>query len=268
MDAPSSAVPDFFDPLLDYLSSILPPTVYAILTTLISYTLSLAMSSFSLVKGIVSSPPSSWDAQTILPPLITFLAAYLALVSLYRTTSWMIRTGIWVVKWGFILSVLAASAGWMLGSAQANGGNDIGGLVTGGVLPAVGGMLLDMLNGQNTAGGPRPGSRSSRAKTQREKAPRPKAWETWDKHREWEYSENAQAEADGRSAEGNVLGDIMGAIGRTVVEGGWWETAKGVVGDLNRGLQGETREHDYGAQEKQPERKDKSKVKAKSQTSR
>jgi len=76
--------------------------------------------------------------------LITLLAAYLALVSIYRTTSWMVRTTVWMMKWGAILSALAAGAGWMMGNQYA-GGNNVGRGQGGGIMPNINGMFTRLL---------------------------------------------------------------------------------------------------------------------------
>lgn len=259
MDAPDVDVPQFLNPLLNYLSSTLPPTLYNIAVELLLKSISLFFSLSSLVKTLASSSPSSWDAQAILPPLITLLATYLALVSFYRTTSWMIRTGIWFMKWGAILSALAAGAGWMMGNAHANGENGIGGLFTGGgVVPTVGGMILDMINGQgqNAAGGAR-SSRSSR--TQKQKAPRPKAWESWDRHREWQYSENAQNEDDNA---GNGMQKILGDVFGAVREAGWWEAAKGAVDGFSQAMGDNVKEDVSDGKQPQQGAKTQTKMKA------
>ncbi|EPT04961.1 hypothetical protein FOMPIDRAFT_1139845 [Fomitopsis schrenkii] len=222
MDAPDN-IPGFLYPLLDHLASALPPTIYDTVVSLLSYSISFTTSLFHLLKALVTSNFSTWDAQAILPPLITVLGAYLALVSFYRTTGWMIRTTFAFVKWGTLISLLAAGAGYFMGSA--NGGNGVGGQGQGsGIVPTIGGMILDMLNGQsqNAAGG---------ARTQKRQAPRPKAWESWDKHEQWQYDENTrngQSEG-GDSATQQIMGQIFGAVGRAVRDGGWWEATKNAV---------------------------------------
>src|SRR6267154_831419 len=100
MDLADITLPAFLDPLLDFFAEQLPPPLYSFLISLLSHSLALFTALVSLISSLVSSKPWEWDAQTIIPPLITFLAAYLALVSLYRTTSWMVRTSFWFIKWG------------------------------------------------------------------------------------------------------------------------------------------------------------------------
>lgn len=266
MDAPDN-IPGFLDPILDNLASALPPTIYDTVVSLLSYSISFSTSLLHLIKELVTSNPSTWDAQVILPPLITVLGAYLALVSFYRTTGWMIRTAFTFVKWGTILSLLAAGAGYFMGNANANGGNGVGGQGQGsGIVPTIGGLILDMLNGQNqnAAGGARTRRPSSRSRTQKQqKAPRPKAWDSWDKHEQWQYDENAQngQNEGGDSGTQQIMGQIFGAMGRAVREGGWWEAAKDAV---DNALQEDAGEADTKTgRRKQPSRQAKTKAQSK-----
>ncbi|KAH7926691.1 hypothetical protein BV22DRAFT_986085, partial [Leucogyrophana mollusca] len=175
MDPSDIPLPAFLDPLLDYLADQLPPPLYNFLLTFLSHVLALLTALVSLVASLISSKPWEWDAQTVLPPLITFLAAYLALVSLYRTTSWMFRTCLWFIKWGTIFGALTAGAGWYMGNQ--GGGR--------GIVTSLGGILLDMLNGQgqNAPGGTR-APPQTRTKTETQKK-RPKTWESFEKHQQW-----------------------------------------------------------------------------------
>lgn len=118
-------LPAFLDPVLDFLADHLPPPLYEFLLSLLSHTLALFSALISLIINLVRARPWEWDAQIILPPLITVLASYLALVSFYRTTSWMVRTGVWFVKWGTIIGALAAGAGYFMGT-QGEGGQGVG----------------------------------------------------------------------------------------------------------------------------------------------
>ncbi|KAI0633851.1 hypothetical protein C8Q77DRAFT_818833 [Trametes polyzona] len=241
-----SIVQRVLDPLFSFLSSVLPPPIYTVAESLISHSVSLLVALAQFVLTLINA--QSWDAQKVLPPLITLLAAYLALVSFYRTTGWMIRTAFWFVKWGGILGTLAAGAGYFMGNANANGENGLGAVFNGGsLLSMLGSALLSMLNdnnGQNAGTGSARGSRSTRssksragagaprtrAQTRKQKA-RPKAWEGWDKHQEWQYNADAAAKEDAaRMNDGvqetvqKVMGVVQEAIGT-----GWWETFKNTV---------------------------------------
>ncbi|KAI0373533.1 hypothetical protein BV20DRAFT_742360 [Pilatotrama ljubarskyi] len=263
-DVDDSMLQNILDPIFSFLSSVLPPPIYTIAESLITHSLTLITALFKFVLTLVNA--RSWDAQQILPPLITLLAAYLALVSFYRTTGWMIRTAFWFVKWGGILGALAAGAGYFMGNANANGENGVGAAFNGGIVSMLGSALLGMLNedGQNASGASR-GSRSSRksrtragaarprtrAQTRRQKEERPKAWDTWDKHRQWQYdAESAGRDDAARANEGvqeavqKVLGVVQEAVGT-----GWWETVKNVVeGSGLAGSSSEERREDTQSQ--------------------
>jgi hypothetical protein len=214
-------LPEIIDPILSFLSSNLPPPVYSFLFSFLSHSLALVASLLTLLGALLSTKPWEWDAQTVLPPVISIFAAYVALLSLYRTTSWMIRVGVWFVKWGAILAVLVAGVGWY--SANINGVAIPG---TGGIVSGLGGLLVDMLN---VNGGQPPRSKPStrsRTKSSRERTEgKPKPWHSFEQHRGWQQEAAAGEGGDVQ----NIIGEIVGAAGRVVKESGWWEVAKGVV---------------------------------------
>ncbi|KIJ67841.1 hypothetical protein HYDPIDRAFT_107360 [Hydnomerulius pinastri MD-312] len=217
MDPSDIPLPAFLDPLLDYLSDNLPPPVYSFLILFLSYSLALLTALISLVSSLIASKPWEWDAQTIIPPLIGFLAAYLALVSLYRTTSWMLRTTFWFIKWGTILGALTAGAGWYMGNQNAGGGGR-------GLVANLGGVIFSMLNGegQNTAARR---SQSNTAPRSSSQGTRPKPWESFDKHQEWQYQERNEG-GEARNEAQRIMSDIMTAANRILVDGGWLDAAK------------------------------------------
>ncbi|KAI9059180.1 hypothetical protein FKP32DRAFT_1688275 [Trametes sanguinea] len=243
LDVDETFLDNLLDPLFSFLSSVLPPQVYTIVESLISHSITLLAALFKFVLTLVHA--ESWDAQKILPPLITVLAAYLALVSFYRTTGWMIRTAFWFVKWGGIIGMLAAGAGYFMGNANVNGGQGVGNPLNGGLLSFFGNALLGMLNqdGQGSqssrssrpsrtnAGTSGPRTRAQTRKQKEKENARPKAWDSWDKHRQWQYNAEAAGRDDAaRMNEGvqeavqKVVGVVQEAMGT-----GWWETVKNVV---------------------------------------
>lgn len=251
-------LPPFLDPVLDFLADHLPPPLYDFLFLLLSHTLALCSALISLITNLVRARPWEWDAETILPPLIMVLASYLALLSFYRTTSWMIRTGVWFVKWGTIIGALAAGAGYFMGT-QGEGGQGVGRGGAGGgggILGTVTGLVLDMMNGQgqNAAGNSRSTSSRSRSRTQQRGA-RPKAWESFDRHRDWQYSEGA----DGKDKKdvSEELRKAVDGFAETLGAGTWWEMAKGYVNNMGRE---ESEGSSRTGTRKQPSRKAKSKA--------
>ncbi|KAG6332605.1 hypothetical protein ID866_6483 [Astraeus odoratus] len=218
MDPSDAPLPAFLDPLLDYLSDQLPSPLYSFLLSFLSHTLALLSALLSLAQSLVASKPWEWDAQTIIPPLISVLAAYLALHSLYRTTSWMFRTAFWFAKWGTILAVVSAGMGWYMADQNAGGGDGRGNSL----ISSLGGVLTNILDGY---GGPT-NTRSSRSRTSKTTT-RPKSWESFDKHRAWQYQE--QQVREGPTDAQRIVSDIAATASRLLVEGGWWDAAKNVL---------------------------------------
>ena len=187
---------------LEYLADVLPSPIYSFLLTFMSNVLNLFTAFLRLATTFYSQSPFEWDAQTLLPPIISILAAYLALASLYRTTSWMFRTGLWFVKWGIILAALLATTGWFMENTQ---GNTIGNYMS------IGGSIWNFVadSSQKTP----PGSSSSRSRKAR-----PKPWESFERHREWQYQEREVAHDDLP----DFIKNIVGAA-KAVFERGDWQ---------------------------------------------
>ncbi|KAJ7782880.1 hypothetical protein B0H16DRAFT_1671091 [Mycena metata] len=218
-------LPAFLDPLLSYLSDSLPAPVYSFIITLLSHLLALCTALYALLLSLLSTYPLQWDAQTVLPPLIALLTSYLAIVSLYRTTSWMFRMSLWFMKWGTIVGALVAASSWLLLQQDGNA------LAGGGIVAGIGSLILNMLNGdgRNAAGGPRTRNRSGRQTkkpTTKARAKKPKPWDSFERHREWQFQDNEGVNgADGQDA----LGNLMNAASQAVRASGWWEAAKGAI---------------------------------------
>ncbi|KAI0743328.1 hypothetical protein C8Q80DRAFT_1220370 [Daedaleopsis nitida] len=224
-----------------------PPPVFSIVSSLLTHTVALLSALSRFAYTLFASRSAGWDAEKILPPLITLLMAYLALVSFYRTTGWMIRTTFWAVKWGGIIAALAAGAGFLLGNGAQGNGDGVAAFGPGGVLGMLGSMLLGVLSEDNTNGsgrnsgrtrgtkGPRPRSGASGPRTQKSKGKgrekekekeRPKAWENWDKHRQ--YSADAAARDDAGDGVQQAAQKVAGYV-QEVLGTGWWQTVKNAV---------------------------------------
>ncbi|KAG1816016.1 uncharacterized protein BJ212DRAFT_1356052 [Suillus subaureus] len=223
MDPADIPLPAFLDPLLGFLAEQLPPPLYSFLLSFLSHSLALFTALLSLISSLIASKPWQWDAQTIIPPLISFLAAYLALVSLYRTTSWMVRTTIWFIKWGTILGTLTAGLGWYMG--QSAGGNTS-------IISSLGGFIWDVLNepAQSTSSTQR-SSRSPKTRTQHKSNDRPRSWESFEKHKQWQYQER-DGNQEGNDAQ-KIMSNIAKAANRLLAEGGWWDVARGIFDGPN-----------------------------------
>lgn len=187
-------LPPFLDPLLDYLEDKVPPPFYGILTNTLSHLLALVSALLSLGQMLWANSPTTWDAQSVLPPVIVLLTSYLALMGVWRTTSWMFRSTFFLLKWGSILSFTAALAGWALANAAGNGNGGENGLgALGGMLGGAGGLLATFLAGQ---GGGNQGSSRRSGKSEsggggkkKSTQERPKAWESFEAHHDWQYDE-------------------------------------------------------------------------------
>jgi hypothetical protein len=202
-------LPAFLDPLLTYLSDNLPQPAYSVLISFLSHALALISALLTLIRSLIFDS-DNWNAQTLLPPLIAFLSAYFAIISLYRTTTWMLRTSLWFIKWGTLLAAVAAGVGWIMGS----GGNTLTGRT---VANNMAGWVLDMVheNGKNT-----------RQRSSSHTKKRPKPWDSFQAHRDWQYQETRDEEA----SENNVkvlFDNILSTAGSVIKESNWWGVFNG-----------------------------------------
>ncbi|KAK0438697.1 uncharacterized protein EV420DRAFT_566082 [Desarmillaria tabescens] len=198
---------EFLEPILSFLKEQLPPPVYSFIISMLSHCLAFCTAFYTLVGELVSTNPLQWDAQTLLPPLIAVFSAYIALMSLYRTTSWMLRTSFWFIKWGTIVAALIGASGWVLGSQQLQANK------SGGLMPwsSLGEMAMDMLNS--------PSGQTSKRKP-RTPPQRPRVWESFDRHRAWQETKNEPESRSDFNAK-----EVIGAITR------WWDMAMDVMAD-------------------------------------
>ena len=205
--------PSFLEPLLSYIASCLPPPVSNALLTLLAHGMAFFSALIGLGSALISSRPSDWDAQKIIPPLITLLAAYLALTSAVRTATWFARMAAWLVKWGFIMAVLSATVAWVIGAG--NGG--------GGIVPNLIAMIWDKTGsqGQDAAAG------NSRGTRQRSRS-RPQAWDSFDEHWEWQFEEQQWNAADPASPAAHVQHFVADALDRAR-DGSWLSIARGAL---------------------------------------
>lgn len=193
------------EPMLSFLKEQLPPPVYSFIISMLSHCLAFCTAFYTLVGGLASTNPLQWEAQTVLPPLIAVFSAYFALLSLYRTTSWMLRTSFWFIKWGTIVAALIAASGWVLGSQQLQANGSVG-------WSSLGEAAIDMLNNPNVG----QSKRKSRAPPQR-----PRVWETFDRHRAWQERQNGPESRSDFNAK-----EVIGTITR------WWDFAKDAMADV------------------------------------
>lgn len=220
MDTMDFDLPALFEPVLSYLADALPHPLFSLLLNILSYALTLLYALLNLLAPLLSTSPSEWDLPTVLPPILTLLTAYLALTSIYRTTSWMIRTSFWFLKWGIILGTLVAAASWYIGATQSQTGVSSSGLVS-----HLASFALDRLNGQNrnAVGGERMSRRGGSPPLQNT-VKKPKPWDSFDRHREWQY--NADQQEPSESSDVDILMENLYGVAAQMLRGSWWSDLK------------------------------------------
>ncbi|KAF8904394.1 hypothetical protein CPB84DRAFT_1772929 [Gymnopilus junonius] len=201
--------PVFLDPILDFLSEHLPPPLYSLVIRALSHLLAALTAISTLCITLLSNTRADWNVQALLPPIITVLAAYLALASIYRTTTWLARIIFWFLKWGTLFGILMAGAGYFMGSAGA--GDAVGNQ---GPIPIIAGLIANLFEDKSRPQGSRK-PRQTRTRTKR-----PKAWDSFDLHRDWQYQQDD--ESQDRNPEIQKLTDLVfRAIGQ-VFQRNWW----------------------------------------------
>jgi hypothetical protein len=216
VDPSQIPVPQFLNPIFSYISSCLPPPVSSALLTLMAHGLAFISALLGLGTALISSKPSDWDAQKIIPPLITLLAAYLALASAVRTATWFVRTTAWLVKWGVIAAAVSAVLAWSLGAGSGGGV----------IVPSLVAMVSDMLSGRwkdAFAGG-------SRSNYQRS-SPRPHAWDSFEQHWEWQFEEEQWNAANPASPAAHVQQFVADALNRAK-DRNWLSIARGALRNI------------------------------------
>lgn len=150
-DLDEHGLPAILDPAFDWLATKLPPTIVDnVVIPGVAHVFAFAHSLYDVVLGLASQRPGAWSAETLLPPVITLLGAYLALLSFYRSTRWAVRMALWFAKWGTLFGALVGGAGYLAG--QQGGGDALHGiqamLASGasGIAKTVGAALWDAIN--------------------------------------------------------------------------------------------------------------------------
>jgi len=115
------------DALLDILEDYLPPSIYDTIFTLFEYVLMVFTrlnSGFAyFLRGDSSNNQDGYNEalQALLPPVLSVIAIYFAILSAYHTAASFVRTTVWLVKWGVILGVIAAGTGFFAGRGAGDG---------------------------------------------------------------------------------------------------------------------------------------------------
>ena len=219
-DAAQQPLPAFLDPILELIEDKLPAPAFAAFETFLSNFIALSGGLISIISTLFRTDFSQWNAQTIVPPLITILAAYLALFNLYKTTRWFVRSAFFMLKWGTILSALLGGAGYfMSGWGQEVAAN--------GLTSAAMSALLDMVNGQgrDATGGDKH-RYNTRSKTRGSK---PTMWDSFAQHQDWNKQEAGEQEEESEGSK--LMKGIAKAAVQVLNNNGWLEAAKSVVED-------------------------------------
>jgi len=172
------------NPVLEFLSANLPSPLYVLLLKFLSHSLAVVVALTNICGSSLSS--SNWNAQTLLPPIITILAAYLALASLYRTTSWLIRLVFWLMKWGTLLGIFMGGVGYLMGGAVGNAVRNQG------PIPFLGDYVADLFN--NQVSHPRSAGQS-KSRSRKAQMKKPAAWESFERHEEYRRQSEIQQES-------------------------------------------------------------------------
>ncbi|KAJ1305822.1 hypothetical protein OPQ81_010549 [Rhizoctonia solani] len=109
-----------FEPLLEFLQPHLPPFAFHLLLNLAN---SLSSTINTLIYALTHpSDPDSVDAlKSLVPSLLSFLALYFTIMSVYRTIRSALYLVFFMVKWVGILSALALGVSYVMRGGNAAG---------------------------------------------------------------------------------------------------------------------------------------------------
>ncbi|KAH9485269.1 hypothetical protein JR316_0002176 [Psilocybe cubensis] len=201
--------PDLLTLILEYLSDVLPSPLYTLLVKVLSHSFAALTAIRQLCTSLLSNNPANWNAQVLLPPIITIVVAYLALLSLYRTTSWLIRLIFWCLKWGSLFGVFMAGVGYFIGNGNGNA------VRVQGALPVLENLFSTLFDDKDGL----PRSRQKKSRKHKPKSQRPKPWESFNVHEQWQYQENQEPGEDPHLQK--VIDMATGAVGK-IFTGQWW----------------------------------------------
>ncbi|CAE6471162.1 unnamed protein product [Rhizoctonia solani] len=115
-----------FEPLLEYLQPHLPPFAFHLLLNLAS-SLSSTINTLANALTHPTDPDSSEALKSLVPTLLSFLALYFTIMSVYRTIRSAIYLVIFMVKWAGILAALAIAVSYVMrGGNAAESFGDLG----------------------------------------------------------------------------------------------------------------------------------------------
>ncbi|KAG8943044.1 hypothetical protein FRC04_003255 [Tulasnella sp. 424] len=77
-----------------------------------------ARTAFNLVHFTAYKLGYDLDTSTLASTLVSLIAIYFTVVTIYRTTTYAIRTVFWLAKWAMILYVVGGMVGWFLSGGK------------------------------------------------------------------------------------------------------------------------------------------------------
>lgn len=113
-----------FEPLLQLVQPHLPPFAFHMLLNFAS-TLSSAINTLVFALTNPSDPKAGDALKSLIPSLLSFLALYFTIMSVYRTLRSTISLAIFLVKWVGILAALGVGFAWLMRGGQPDGFNDL-----------------------------------------------------------------------------------------------------------------------------------------------
>lgn len=194
-----SALPPLISSFFDYLRATLPSPLYSFAIGVFAHAYTAATALVTLLTSLIRENPLDWRAEAILPPIITIFVAYLALASLYRTASWAIRLSLFFLKWGTLIGVAMAIAGYLAGQGTGIAPNQRRG--------GAADVFSNMFGGT---------SNHKRQPNHRRKE-RPKPWQEWEFRHE---PPNSQSNVGAQQLMDSIVGAAEGVLG-----GKWWSAA-------------------------------------------
>jgi hypothetical protein len=115
-------------------------------------------------------------SEQILPPLLSIVALYFGVLTMYRTTASLVRTTVSIIKWASIIALLAMGAGYF--AAQGNIDTDL--------LLRLASQFVAPQERVYAPAEDKAGSRGGRTRTQRgQQERRPSIFEPFINHQEW-----------------------------------------------------------------------------------
>ncbi|KAF8606313.1 hypothetical protein BDV93DRAFT_604800 [Ceratobasidium sp. AG-I] len=113
-----------FEPLLQLVQPHLPPVAFHILLNLASAA-SSAINTLAFALTHPSDPESVDALKSLVPSLLSVLALYFTIMSMYRTLRTTIRLVVFFVKWILILGALGAGLAYLMKGGQQDDFGDL-----------------------------------------------------------------------------------------------------------------------------------------------